>query len=386
MLSKPGRTTLHSIFITTHDVIAPHQNKPVTTVHILTPGLTSPTGIGFLFPILYHRKALRSAGVECRLFDKVEPKLTDCDVLIVDSKYHRDSWAARLPQTLEWIQSTKEAVDRLLWFDTTDSTGTLQTAVLPLVDRYYKNQLLKDRSNYKTAFYGMRIFTDFYHRQFAIEDDEPAYSEPPSDDDLTKLDVSWNCSLIDLSLWGPRRASLFRRLGWKFLLRQPTRWVEPSTDRNIKLSTRFTANHRRATVRFQREKVREVLDNQISTNFLSRSAYVRELEHSQAVIAPFSYGETTWRDFEVFIAGCLLIKPDMGHMQTWPDLYQDGVTYVSYDWSVEHLADLLEQVAARYEEYLPIARSGQANYRNALIGDDAREAFVTRFADIVQSG
>ena len=358
----------------------------MTTVNILTPGFTSPTGIGFLFPLLYHWEVIRSAGIECRLFDKSEPALMDCDVLIVDSKYHRVGWSARLPQTLEWLNSVREKVGRLLWFDTTDSTGTLQTAVLPVVDRYYKNQLLEDRSRYKTPFYGMRIYTDFYHRQFGIEDDPPARSEPPSDNDLTKLYVSWNCSLVDLSLWGPRRATLFRRLGWKFLLRHSERWSKPSTDRSIKLSTRFTASHRRATVRFHRERVREVLGNEVSTTRISRSTYLRELEQTQAVVAPFSYGETTWRDFETFIAGCLLIKPNMGHMETWPDLYQDGVTYVSYSWNVEDLADLLEQVAASYEEYLPIARSGQANYRNALIGDEAREAFVTRFADIVRSG
>ena len=358
--------------------------KPMTTVHILTEGYASPTGRGFLFPILYHRDALHAAGISTRIYKNIGPGLADCDTLIVDSKFYRDAWARGSAPILKELEGFRGIAGQLLWFDTTDSTGNLQTAVFPVVDRYLKNQVLKDRSLYKKVFYGMRIYTDFYHRTYGIEDNNPILSKPLSDGDLAKLGVSWNCSLTDYSRWGSVRAILFNRLGWNPLLRQPNNWVMPSSNRSIGISSRFTATHRRNTVRFHRQKVKELLGGRINTTRLPRGDYIKEMGQTKIVIAPFSYGEINSRDFEAFINGCLLIKPDMGHMETWPDLYQTGVTYVSYAWDMEDLGDLLEKVQANYDDYIDIARSGQTNYRDSFIGDEARDAFVSQFSDMVR--
>ena len=183
------------------------------------------------------------------------------------------------------------------------------------------------------------------------------------------------------------RSKLFRLAGWKSILNRPKRWVPPSTEREVDICSRFSSMPRkRGTVCFHREKLREILGDEVSTDRLGRRAYFKEMEASKAVISPFGWSELAFRDFEAFLSGCLLIKPDMGHLETWPDIYQDGVTYVSYDWSLDDVADLLERVAANFQEYLDIARSGQANYRNAILGDHARDAFVARFAGIVRSG
>ena len=61
----------------------------------------------------------------------------------------------------------------VLYFDISDSTGWLQSQVLPFVSRYYKSQLLRDRKWYFRPMYGNRIFADYYNKEFGIVDDNP---------------------------------------------------------------------------------------------------------------------------------------------------------------------------------------------------------------------
>ena len=53
--------------------------------------------------------------------------------------------------------------DRVVYFDTTDSTGSIQTEIIDMVDIYCKNQLLKNKKEYLRPHYGMRIYSDYYH-------------------------------------------------------------------------------------------------------------------------------------------------------------------------------------------------------------------------------
>ena len=42
------------------------------------------------------------------------------------------------------------------------------------------------------------------------------------------------------------------------------------------------------------------------------------MRHSRICISPFGYGEICWRDFEAILCGCLVVKPDMSHVETNP--------------------------------------------------------------------
>lgn len=73
---------------------------------------------------------------------------------------------------------------------------------------------------------------------------------------------------------------------------------------------------------------------------VARSTCLDELSNSKIVVSPFGWGEVCWRDFEAIACGCLLIKPSMEHLETYPFRYEDGETYVSVRWD---LADLEEK-------------------------------------------
>ena len=296
----------------------------MTRIHVLAGGFDTPNGRAFLFPLLVWRDALRDAGFDIRIFRRPTADLADCDALLVDSKLHRGRWADEKDAVLElFTRWTRDC--RVIYCDTTDSSGALLTDLLPVVHGYAKSQLMRDRTAYLRPMYGLRPFTDYYHGQFGVADRNPEWSPAVADPALLdKLRVSWNSGLADYSLHGPAKMTVYGRLPLRALLHFPKPSKPADAARPQAVSCRFGTDYPRATVAFQRKAIREKLAGRIDTKKLSRRDYFSELETSKVVVSPFGYGEITLKDFEVFLTGGLLLKPDMSHMETWPDLFRAG--------------------------------------------------------------
>jgi hypothetical protein len=67
------------------------------------------------------------------------------------------------------------------------------------------------------------------------------------------------------------------------------------------------------------------------------------------VFSPFGYGELCWRDIEAIIAGAVLIKPDMTHLETRPNLFENNVTYLPVNWDFSNLEEVVEHAMANPE-------------------------------------
>jgi len=77
----------------------------------------------------------------------------------------------------------------------------------------------------------------------------------------------------------------------------------------------------------------------------------------------------------------VLIKPDMDHLETWPDVYRKNETYVSIKWDISDLEEKLSEVVTHYMQYKSIVRNAQRIYKNALNnGID----FIKHFEKIVE--
>ena len=120
------------------------------------------------------------------------------------------------------------------------------------------------------------------------------------------------------------------------------------------------------------------------TDRISKFSYFRELKRSKIVASPFGSSEINYRDFEAFICGTLLLKPDMSHTESYPDLYRPGETFVSHSWDLDDLEDVIEEVLAYYDRYVDVARAGQDLYRWHVASEPDHEAFVDRFVRIVK--
>jgi hypothetical protein len=279
-------------------------------------------------------------------------------------------------------------VRTLIYLDTAASTGTPSFDVLPLGDLYAKSQLLKDRSLYTLELYGSRIFTDYYHRASGIVDDIAVNQHPAPSDQLHKLAVSWNLGLGDLHTFRtwPRR---LRILGpWANYRLQST---PASALRQLDVSYRASVHRAQATVDFQRqETTRRLVDMATRTRHrivhhgkLPYDEYRAEMQKTRIVPSPFGWGEVCFRDFECFLSGATLLKPDMSHLETWPAYYKPSVTYVPYAWDFsdfeEKVIGLLESPAISRR----IAQAGQDRYLESLSAAGG-EAFATHFAELIE--
>jgi hypothetical protein len=353
-------------------------------VHILTKGFASPNGAAFLFPLHKHRRRLAAAGCRFRCFTAMEDGLTECDALVIDSRFYSARWAKDGAAALSEIENLARKVTALLYFDISDSTGWLQAQVLPVVTLYCKAQLLKDREAYLRPHYGNRIWADHYHRTAGVTDKEPARATPVAHPGhLEKLRVSWNSGLADYSRWGPTLMGLRRHIPLDALLRYPREFTSPGRDRPIPVACRFGTGYERDTVIHQRREIRKLMGAHTPTDKLSRGAYLEEMRSARVVVSPFGYGEITLKDFEALLCGAVLYKPDISHMETWPDLFQGGRTIVTHNWDLTDFQAGLDAVLQDDGKRRDVAERGQSLYRHHIAEVAGADEFCRRFIGLV---
>ena len=95
-------------------------------------------------------------------------------------------------------------------------------------------------------------------------------------------------------------------------------------------------------------------------------AFNHEAAHSKIILSPFGWGELCLRDFEAVFNGALLLKPDMSHLETWPDIFVPGETYIPFGWDAEDLVDQAERYLTDETARLAIARAAAERYRSQL--------------------
>tara|TARA_Y100000996_G_scaffold399378_1_gene368361 strand:+ start:540 stop:1583 length:1044 start_codon:yes stop_codon:yes gene_type:complete len=87
--------------------------------------------------------------------------------------------------------------------------------------------------------------------------------------------------------------------------------------------------------------------------------YYQKMASSKIILAPLGYGEMAPRDIESAIFGSILVKPDLGYIDTKPNIFYptqiggDPATYVNvkYDWS--DLLDKINHALRMYDDMRP---------------------------------
>ena len=342
----------------------------------------------FLTPLLTNRQLLQDAGVRVRILHEDNATLYDADIVIVASKFgqhwpRNDLTGEHFTEiTFSLLEKLKQRVNQVFWFDTSDSTGSNQFRYLPYVDKFLKAHLLKDITAYQRHYYRDRIYTDYYHRHFSVtEAKEPPRRILPKASELPKIQLAWSGALGDFGPWAPHLRKM------RYYLPLPVfysaRFVEPCHDREIDVNMRFSTNYNRATVAFQRQQLEEkAIELGVPTNRIPRKQYLKELRHSKVAVSPFGWGEVCFRDYEIILSGSLLVKPDMSHMVTWPNLYIASEAYIPFKWDFSDFESVLDE-SVQGEKWIEIARQAQSIYRKYLFEREGRGEFCKRFLNIV---
>ena len=104
----------------------------------------------------------------------------------------------------------------------------------------------------------------------------------------------------------------------------------------------------------------------LSEGLVPRKTYMEELRQAKICFSPFGYGELCWRDLEAMACGALVLKPDMDHLRTLPNLYEADVTYVPIRWDFSDLEDRVRWIMANPNIAKNIAREAFSRVRTYL--------------------
>jgi hypothetical protein len=94
-------------------------------------------------------------------------------------------------------------------------------------------------------------------------------------------------------------------------------------------------------------------------NRVSLDEYYNKMYNSRVVVAPYGYGEMAPRDLETMMFGNVLIKPDMSGIDTAPNIFIDGETYIACAHDFSNLAEKIDEILDDTEKYYYIANNAR---------------------------
>jgi hypothetical protein len=291
----------------------------------------------------------------------------------------------------ELMRRLRTRYRRIIFFHDDAGGGIPRLEVLPFVDLFYSKALFRDRSFYSRRLYGKELYSDFFHRKYGVLDPdhrERQVIEDPAD--LAKLRVSWNIGIGDYP-----RGKLRQRIGVAATMALGFRAARQFYGRRRSPADPVLANKGlypvharmglpgRPSIAFQRSLILERITSHPAflTGPVSQRRYNYEVAHSRITLSPFGWGELCLRDFEAVRAGSLLLKPDMGHLETWPDIFVPNETYVPFDWEAKNLIPTAETFLSDEQSRRRIARRAYESYHDQLSGLEHRfESIVAEIA------
>ncbi len=322
---------------------------------------------GLSYPFHLYRRELSSKFnfyFEEHISDNLDEKLNRIryfcgDIVFVSMPLRLDGEILPRQKVLDFFQSIDNTRSfKLVFFDISDNAVSPYFDILPYVDLFLMPFVFSDPHNYEKAFKGGNIMADYLAERFKMPvnaengfHDELFLSHPQTDQ-INKIMPSWNWML-----WRSM-VKAFKKQNYRCIL---------NSARTIDVTCRFTQYE--GWCRFHRLHVCERL-NTLSPQYtiiatkdkVDLKSYYRELESSRISFSPFGYGEICPKDFEAMIKGCLLFKPSVDHITTYPQIHIANETYVPLAWDLADLEEKLIYYLERPQEQERITANAAKAY------------------------
>ena len=98
------------------------------------------------------------------------------------------------------------------------------------------------------------------------------------------------------------------------------------------------------SIHFQRNEVNKILHKRFDLfkSRLNHTAYLQKLKNSKISVGAFGWGEICYREFEAIKMGTAVIFPNLNYLETWPNIYQDNYSYLSYELDFSNLNERID--------------------------------------------
>lgn len=245
----------------------------------------------------------------------------------------------------------------ILYYDGDDDAGVAWPEMAERCALVVKNQLYRDRSWYTREFIGKCNLTDHVARVHGVSFANDPYprSRPLPAAALDRLWLGWNlaCSATVQRFAGSPAPAGERTNDVILRANVPTGWIAPLRRPAVEALERLST------------RLRVILPDRR----VDHATYRAEMLASRICLSPFGHGEVCHRDFEAVLAGCLLVKPDMSHLETRPDVFRDRETCATVRWDWSDLEQVVERHLADPAGTDRIVSSARRELDHHLSGD-----------------
>jgi hypothetical protein len=296
------------------------------------------------------------------------------------------------PDEINLMQKLRDKYKTIVFLCGQPEAGTNRLDLLPLVDRLFYKSVFAERENYRRDLYAKNLFADYYHTKYHVCDKGIEYRSTPAlnGGNEKRIELSWNIGVGDYPRkhWPQRLGTVLARAGFPGLGRR-FKTGRTTAPPDFSAAARSIAVHARIdpvsceSIAYQRRLFLERIagNGLFVTGIVPQRRYYQELYDSKITLSPFGWGEVCFRDFEAVISGSLLLKPDMSHLKTWPDIYIPYETYVPVNWDGTDIVAKAEFYLAHDRERSRITENAYERYNAQLAGLEDR--FASLFQDLL---
>ncbi len=356
---------------------------------------------GYWYLIKYFYNELRSAGYEINFYESMSSKFYKSDFIIIDSRSITEKYTHKIRKKLklsvnynflETILKIQKKNPNIVWLDLTDSSGTTQFEVLPYVRKYVKKQFYKDKSFYKKNFFRDRYYADFYQKKFSLEKNINFKTHLLTDKYLSKLVLGWNIGVgnyfdvLNRDKYEKYLCILksLKSNDSKDLYKYCLGFHKPEKKLNdVYYSFNLRNNDEKKSIHFQRNKVTEMMIKYFKSKNLrlGHKEYLKRLKQSKISIGAFGWGEVCYREFEAIKMGAAVIFPSVDYIETWPNIYRDNYSYVSYKLDFSNLIDKINLVSSNKDLRENLVENSQRICKN-VYSNEGLEYLINFFKKI----
>ncbi len=302
---------------------------------------------GFWNWFFIFQKDLIDFNIEVNFFSSMNDKFFDADHLFLNSRSFPE---INNRVDINFLKKLCLKNKNLYWFDMRDSAGTTQFEVLPFVKKYIKKQFYKDKKIYFKKLRGGRFYSNHYIKNHNLKDFEEYDQELLDSSNLSKLILGWNLGVAFFFDYinFTKLDYFFELIKFKYLnqknLNMKLPFYQNWNDDKYKndFFSLMNTDFYRTSVGYQRTKLKEILrdfesKNKIIEGRFNKKKYYQVLRNSKVSVGAYGWGEVCYREFEATMCGAAFMTADMSNIETWPNIYHDGETYLSYDLDFKKL-------------------------------------------------
>jgi hypothetical protein len=270
------------------------------------------------------------------------------------------------------FSAARQAGAKTIVLDGEDDQNILWPDIIAASDTYLKKHRLKDDAEYRKPYLGKSNLTDYASKKydFSFANDVIPYTSALSQEQIDKITLGWNIALDD------KIYDLSRDISPKALDRK----------RDIDICCRASVSSEKWIYGMRNDAVKaitalsDVRRVHAPRDRVSQQEYYDEMLRARMTVSPFGYGELCWRDFEAILCGSVLVKQDMSHIKTWPNLFVPHETYVPVAWDFSNL----ENACKPYLDDEAARKKIVCNARNALLQALTADAFIERIERVIR--